>query len=103
MKKLTVKYRHGEMELHNLHNLSGAMLRQILEQVQPELRELAGDYTWHLNQLWSDKGGYEYQIVAQWGSQTWVDGRGKTPRLAAKSWYVLRAVLERHGVDLNVA
>ena len=108
MKTLIVKNWLGEYEVETLYNATEAQVRQILEQINPDIQAILGDYTWIIEQapIAKNKKGeniWGYQIVACWGGQHWVESRGKSPRIAVANHRVIRRILEeQYGVEVEV-
>jgi len=95
-KKFTVKARYGKITLtadtekrkFTWRNVSAAMIRQIMEQINPEMRAVFGDYVWQL----CGEGG-KYAILAISGSKAFTESTGKTPAEAFWNCYQVRAIL----------
>ena len=84
--------------------VSQAQVRQVLEQVADELVKRCGDYRWTLEEVTNRKNNTsEYQIVAWWKDQIFVEGRGKTPKAAMLDFFQLRSILKDRGVELPLS
>lgn len=95
-RKFEVKYCNGkctigadvERRVLTGGNISAAMVRQILEQINPEMREIFGNYTWRLH---GESG--KYAIIATSGKQAFCESEGKTPQEAFWNCYQIRVIL----------
>ena len=95
-RQFTVKYRYGkttltadtEKRMFTFGNISAAMIRQIMEQINPEMRAVFGNYTW---QICETRGGYA--ILARSGRNVFTESTGKTPQQAFWNCYQVRAIL----------
>ena len=95
-KQFTVNYRYGkttitadtEKRKFISGKISAAMIRQVMEQLNPELRAVFGDYVW---QIYS--GHRKYVILATSGRHMFTESTGKTPQEAFWNCYQVRAVL----------
>ena len=91
MKTLTVKYHHGRTT-YDRFGASASQVQQVLEQLQPELVELCGNYTWSL-----DGDTFSgYAVVATSGKNRFTESTGKTPGAALRGFYGARKILQRN-------
>lgn len=70
---------------HRWLTLTAAVVEQILEQGQEDLRAWFGDYHWYLRQT---RNGYEF--VASYPGGEFIEGTGRTPREALFSNHASR-------------
>ena len=93
MTDINIKYRNGTYTFKSLshsHNFSASQAKQLLEQIQPEIRKNFGFYTWTLEGNTFDG----YKVVAHYGkiqlsngeskykSFSFCDSHAKTPKQA---------------------
>lgn len=90
---IPIKYMFGKMDW-NGQLWSAAAVRQVLAAIQDDLRAVFGEYEWYLD---GDTG--DYQIIAKSLDVPglWVDGRGKTPKLAMMDCNATRTILQKNG------
>lgn len=95
MEKLMVKYCNGKCQFV-FHNASAAMVDQVLEQIQDDLRQVCGNYKWALD---GDK--YKgYKIIASCGKDRWCESQGKTPSQCLKGFYSAKMILaNKYGIN----
>ena len=95
-KQFKVNYRYGkttitadtEKRKFISGKVSAAMIRQIMEQINKEMRAVFGDYVW---QIYETRGGYA--ILATSGNHAFTESTGKTPQEAFWNCYQVRAIL----------
>lgn len=95
-KQFNVNYRYGkttitadtEKRKFISGKVSAAMIRQIMEQINHEMRAVFGDYTW---QICETRSGYA--ITATSGNHAFTESTGKTPQEAFWNCYQVRAIL----------
>lgn len=93
--ELIVKYKYGKIPFI-YHNASAPMVRQVIEQINPELVKACGSYIWHL-----DGDTYDgYQIVATWQGYKWIDSTGKSPSEVLYNFLPARNILSQiYGIN----
>ena len=96
MREFTVRYRNGKINIkvdrqHRLltgGTISAAMVRQIIDVINPELQAVFGDYQWSLQ---GSSGNYA--IIATSGKHAFIESQGKTPAAAFCNCYQIIHVL----------
>jgi len=101
MKPIIIKYRNGKYTLTKfpVSNFHASQAEQLLEQIQDELREFAGDYAWSLEG--DTYSGYkvvasykDYRVTGKkMGEFKFLESTGKTPAKALMNCNAVRHVL----------
>jgi hypothetical protein len=92
--ELIVKYHNGYIPFC-YNGASAAQVKQVLKQIQPDLKAKCGDYTWQL--VGDTYTGYK--IIAKYRGGQFTESLGKSPSKALKNFYMARQVLvEKYNV-----
>ncbi len=100
-KNLRIRGRYGAHSSFS-RKVSAAQVRQVLEQITPDLQESFGDYVWELKGNTTDG----YKIVATYqhgrgGQQSFVESTGSTPIAALRAFTPARnLLLDVYGVSI---
>lgn len=94
MKEIKIKYRNGSYIMNKLpkSNFSLSQARQLLEQIQGELKSFAGNYVWTLEGDTFD-GYHVFATYTDCGGGYFHESYGKTPSKALLSCNAIKHVL----------